>query len=84
MSFRGVFLLAALLALHAPLLGAEAPAPTTEDEAPAPQAGAPAPRAGSESPAAEQAGADAAATEDVFVPTIEVSEDTSVPFPVDI
>lgn len=35
-------------------------------------------------PPPQEDGAQRPASEDVFVPTVEVSEDTSVPFPVDI
>lgn len=85
MSQRLVLLLT-LLAMQASLFGAEAtaPVPPTDTGATGAQADAETPADASEAPAPEQAGGEVPATDDVFVPTVEVSEDTSVPFPVDI
>lgn len=83
MSQRLVLLLT-LLAMQASLFGADAPAPPTDTGATGAQADAETPADASEAPAPEQAGGEVPATDDVFVPTVEVSEDTSVPFPVDI
>ena len=76
------------LSLAGPLHAAEAPAPAppapAEDaEAEAPTGPAAAPDAGEDATVAD-AGPTVDAADDVFVPSVEVSEDTSVPFPVDI